>query len=308
VAFRRWNKLAMLHKLEAAYGEQAAPSAADAIVASNITFTPIEADEVERDRLLPYLGNQGSILASEYGKVEFDIEMAGAGAAGDVPRYGSLLRVAGMSETITANTSVVYHIIESDVESGTLIFNSDGVEHVFLGAQTNIAMNWVSKAIPKFRFSMIGLLGDITDTLLPAVTAAGWVDPIVASKKNTTMSIHGWNAVAESLSIDLGNKLEPRFLIGDERIVIPDRKATGSAVVEARSLATINWFERARNKTRGLVKMTHGETVGNIVEVECSAVEIGKPSQGQTQGIVNYTLPLAICPTAGLDELTITVR
>lgn len=308
MAVRRWRKLAMLHKLEATYGTDAAPLAANGIVATNITFTPFQAEEVSRDLFLPYMGNQGVVLAAVHGRIEFDVEIAGAGAAGTVPRYGSLLRACGMSETVTAATSVEYEIIEDAVESGTLYFNSDGVQHVFLGSQCNVALTFTPKQIPKYRFSVVGLLGEIEDAAMPAVTMAGWITPLIVNKANTTLQLHGGGSVAESLSVDLGNTLTPRFLIGDERIMISDRKSTGSAVVEARHLAEINYFQRALDRTRDDLILVHGTVAGNIVEVTGPAVELGSPTQGQTDGIINYTIPLSFCPVAGMDELKITVR
>ena len=307
MAVRRWRKLAMLHKLEDTYMTDAAPAEADAIVATNISFTPIEADEVSRDLYLPYLGNQGVVLAAEYGKIEFDVEIAGAGSAGLAPRYGSLLQVAGMSETVSG-AEVTYSIIEDDVPSGTLYFNSDGVQHAFIGAQANVQVTFTPKQIPKFRFTVQGMLGDIEDAALPGVSLTGWTTPLVVSKANTTMSLHGAGSVAESLTIDLGNTLTPRFLIGDERMMISDRKTTGTAVVEGRTLAEVNWFDKARSRTRGALSLTHGTETGNIVEISAPAVEIGKPTQGETDGIVNYSLPISLCPVSGRDEITITTR
>lgn len=308
MGIRRWRKLAMLHAIEATYMTDAAPTAADGIVATNITFTPIEADEVSRDLYMPYLGNHGVVLAAEYGKIEFEVEIAGAGAAGDVPKFGSLLRVCGMAETVTAATKVEYTIVEDGVESGTLYFNSDGVQHVFLGGQANVQLTFTPKQIPKFKFTFQGMLGAITDAALPAFSLTGWTTPVVVSKANTAMSLHGAGAVAESLAIDLGNTLTPRFLIGDERMLISDRKSTGTAVVEARLLAEIDWFAKARSRVRGALSIIHGTAAGNIVEVPAPAVEIGKPTQGNTDGIINYSIPLALCPVTGMDEFKIIVR
>ncbi|SCD23650.1 hypothetical protein [Brucella inopinata] len=306
---RRWNKLAMLFGLEASYGEDATPTAADAIIGTNVTFTPIEGEEVSRDLLLPYMGHQGITLAGIYARLEFEIEVAGAGAAGTAPRYGSILRAAGMAETIEAGTSVTYSIIEEGLESGSLYFVMDKVQHILLGCQANIAPSFVPSQIPRFRVTVLGLLGTITDVaVMPAVTMAGWTTPLTVSKTNTTMSLHGWDSVAESLSLDLGNVLTPRMLIGDELIMISDRKSVGTAVVQAESLATINWFDRALKRTRGALAFKHGNVAGNIVEFPASAVEVGKISQGQTNNIMNYSLPLFLCPTAGLDELKIIIR
>ena len=308
MAVRRWKKLAILHKLETVYGTSAAPLAADAIIASNVSFTPLEAEEVSRDLMLPYMGNQGVVLAAEHGRIEFDVEIAGAGAAGDVPRYGSLLRAAGFIETITADTSVEYEIIEDAAESGTIFFISDGVQHVFVGGRCNLSLTFTPKQIPKYRVTFLGLLGAISDVALPVVTKTGWVDALVVKKSTTVMSLHGWGNIAESLSVELGNTLTPRFLIGDERILTSDRSSTGTAVVEARHMSEANWFAKAQSRARGALSLVHGTAVGNIVEITAPAVEIGKPTQGQTDGIVNYTLPLSFCPVNGMDELKIIVR
>lgn len=309
MAIRRWRKLAILHKIEATYGTDATPAAADALIGSNVTFTPMEGEEVNRDLILPYLGNQGVILAGLYGRLEFDIEIAGAGGAGDVPAYGSLLRVCGLAETVTAATSVEYSIIEDAQESGTLYFISEKVQHVLLGGRATVTFTFTPKGIPKFRFTYQGLLGTITDIgAMPAVDQSAWIKPLVVSKANTTMSLHGWAAVAESLTVDLGNTLTPRFLIGDELIAITDRQSSGTAVVEAKSLATINWFDIAQSRARDALSLVHGKVAGNIVELAAPKVEIGRPTQGQTDGIVNYSLPLMFCPEDGLDELVLTVR
>lgn len=305
---RRWPTLAMLHKIEAAYGIDAAPAAADALIATNITFTPYEATAISRDLMLPYLGHQGEIMTAEYGKIEFDIEIAGAGAAGTVPKYGSILRSCGFAETITAATKVEYSIVESAQESGSIYFNSDGVQHAFVGGRGNLSMNLVPKQIPKFRVSYMGMLGTVTDAAFPAVSMAGFITPVPVSKANTTLSLHGYTGPAESLSIDLGNTVTPRFLIGEEEMKITDRKTTGTAVLVATSIATQNWFAVTQARTRGALQAVHGIVAGNIVEISGPAVEIGKPSQGQTDNIVNYSLPLAFCPVTGRDELLITVR
>ena len=306
---RRWNKLAMLTKIETVYGTDPVPAAADAIIGKNVSFTPIEGEEVSRDLMLPYMGNQGTILTATYGRIEFDVEIAGAGAAGTVPKYGSLLRAAGLAATVTAGTSVVYSIVEDAVESAALYFISDKVQHVFVGAQTNVAMNFVPKQIPSFKITMMGLLGAITDIgAMPNVTLTGWTTPVPVSKANTTFTLHGWAATAENVSIDLGNTLTPRMLIGDERILISGRQSSGSAVVAAKALSEIDWFGKSRSSARAAMTLQHGTTPGNIVQISAPAVQIGKPTQGQTDNIANYTLPLKLCPSTGRDELTITVR
>jgi len=309
MAIRRYKKMAVLAKIEDTYGEDAAPTAAEALVMTNVTFTPLEGDEVSRDLMLPYLGNQGMIITGQYATLQGEIEIAGSGTAGTAPKYDSLMRASGLAQTVTVDTSVDYEIIEDQEEAVSVYFISDKVQHVLLGARGNLSLNFVPKQIPRFTFTLTGLLGTITDIVaMPAVTLTGWEKPLPVSKANTTMSLHGWSSIAESLALNLGNTVTPRFLIGDELIAITDRSGTGTAVVEAKSLAEVNWFAAAQNRTRGALSLVHGTAAGKIVEVTAPAVEIGKPTQGQTNNIVNYSLPLGLCPIDGLDEFKLTVR
>ena len=308
MAVRRFNKLAALVAIEATYGTDAAPVAADAIIMSNVSFTPLEGDEVNRDLILPYLGNQGMVITGQYGRLECDVEIAGSGTAGTVPAYDALMRACGLAQTVTVDTSVEYSIVEDDQEAVSIYFIQDKVQHVLLGARGTVSLSFAPSQIPHFRFSMTGLIGTITDASNPAVTMDGWETPVAVSKANTTMSLFGWASVAESLSIDLGWTVTPRFLIGDELILLSDRSSTGTAVVEAKAISEIDWFVAAKDRTRGALSLIHGTVAGNIVEITAPSVEIGKPTQGETNGIVNYSLPLALCPDTGLDELSILVR
>ncbi|MGZ2403363.1 phage tail tube protein [Rhizobium ruizarguesonis] len=304
---RFFRKLAILVKPEITQGEDAAPAAANAVILSNVTFTPITGDRISRDLLLPYLGNQGVILAGIYGRIEGDLEIAGSGVAGTAPKFSSLMRAASFAETVTAGTKVEYTIVEDGTETVSVYFVSDKVQHVFVGAKANFAPSFVTKNYPKARINIVGMLGTITDVgAMPVVSRAGWGTPVPVSKANTIFSLHGWNAVAESLSLDLGNTLTPRFLMGDERVVVSNRSATGTAVVEAKALSEVNWFDKTQSKVGGALSIKHGTQAGNIVTITAPRVEIGEPTQGQTDGILNYSLPLDLVPVNGLDELKIT--
>ena len=73
-------------------------------------------------------------------------------------------------------------------------------------------------------------------------------------------------------------------------------------------LETVDWFTIARAATRAALRLVHGTAAGHIVQVDAPAVQIGRPTQGQSNNIVNYTLPLMLTPSAGNDDLSITVR
>lgn len=306
---RKHRKLACLAKIETVYATDSVPTgAANAIQLNDVTLTPLAGEDVSRDLLLPWLGHQGTELTGNYLQLEFSVEIAGAGAAGTVPGYGALLRACAFSETITALTSVVYEPVSDGEESVSIYFVHDGVRHVALGCRGNCQMDFAPRQIPRFRFTMMGLLGVVSDQALPSVDLASFQKPVPVSKAATSLSLHGASRIAESVSIDLGNEVEPRFLIGDERIQLTDRQSSGSAVVEAKTMAEKNWFDAAQAKTLDTLQVVHGTAAGHIVQVDAPKVQIGRPTQGQNQKIITYTLPLMLIPNTGDDELVITVK
>lgn len=306
---RKFRRLALLAKRETTYGTDSVPTgAADAIRALNATITPMAGEEQARELILPHLGHQGVLLSGHYVRLEFEVEVAGAGAAGSVPGYGVLLRGCAMSETVTAGTSVAYQPQSTGEESVSIYWVQDGVRHIAIGSRGTVSMDFEAKKIPRFKFSFMGLMGTITDQALPAVTFTNFRDPLPVSMAATTLSLHGSALVAERVSVDLGNSIEPRHLIGEETIELVDRKATGTIIAEAMLIAQRDWFTIARNRTRGALALQHGVAAGAIVQLAAPAVEIGRPTQGQSQGIINHSLPLMLVPNAGNDELVITVR
>lgn len=306
---RKHRKLACLAKVETVYGTDSVPTgAADAIQLNDVTLTPLAGEDVARDLLLPFLGHQGIELTGNYVQLEFGVEVAGAGAAGDVPGYGALLRACGLSETITPLTSVVYQPVSDGEEAVSIYFLQDGVRHVALGCRGTCQVSFAPLQIPRFRFQLMGLLGTVSDQALPGVDLASFQAPVPVSRAATTLALHGASRIAESLSIDLGNEVQPRFLIGDERMQLTDRQSTGSAVVEAKTMADKNWFDAATSKTTGSMQLVHGTAAGHIVQIDAPKVQIGRPTQAESQKIINYTLPLMFLPDAGDDELVLTVR
>lgn len=306
------RRIVILAKIETDYGTSAAPTAAaNAIrVMTGATITPMAGDTVQRDLVSPHMGAQGILLAGDYAEVKFKVELTGAGDAGDVPAYGPLLRACSMAETIVADTSVTYTPVTDGPEAVTIFWNDDGVNHAMLGARGTAVLTLVPKQIPTVEFTLRGLAGPIADMARPAATYAPMPDPLIVRTTVTTTNLHGQALAAptETVTVDLGNQLELRNLIGEDEVIIADRSMKGTAVLEAKTLAATNWFQVVKDRTRGALAVQHGTVAGNIVELAAPAVEIDRPSYGATQGIRNISLPLIMCPVSGNDELSIIVR
>ncbi|MGD9476146.1 phage tail tube protein [Shinella sp. G-2] len=309
MAERYVDNLAILCKIEANYGVSAAPTgAANAMVLRNVTYEPLAGQDIELDRYKPYMGHQGIFLTGDYCRLRGEFDIAGSGVAGTAPACSPLLRSCGLQEVIDAVVDVQYSPVSKLFESSTIFYNDDGVNHVMLGVRGKLTASLSPGGIPSFTVEMIGLLGTFSDTALPPVNDSAWIEPVPVNKANTTVSLHGHAGACEGLTWDLGNTVEPRLLINQESIRQTGRKATGSAIFEATSLAEKNWIQIARARTLGALAAQHGTVAGNIVKFDMPKVQIGRPTYGETQRIRNNTLPLIIRPNAGNDELVITFK
>lgn len=311
MARRFFRKMAWLTKVEATYGTDAVPTgAANAIQVSDVTVTPLQGDQVRRDLIMPYFGDQGMVIAGAHATIQGSVEIAGAGTPGNTPGYAPLLRACGLAEIVTPGTKVEYQPVSAGQDAVSCYMLMDGVRHAFVGARGTLSLSIASRQIPRYQFTLTGLLGATpeSDQALPVANYGGFQKPLVGSKANSTFSLHGLQAPMESLSFDLGNQVEPRMLIGAESIEIVDRRTSGSAVIEAVSIGQKDWYALARSSTRGTLAVKHGTADGNIVELEAAAVQIGMPTYGNSQGIVTNSLPLIFSPITGDDEFTLRIR
>jgi len=310
---RHYHKLLAAVKDEVDYAVDSVPTgAANAIEMSNVTFTPLAGNEVERQYIRPYFGHQGSELVGQYNRVQFTVDFAGSGTAGVAPAWGPLLRATGWAETTVEDTSVIYERASDGNGSAVMYLNLDGVNHAMLGVRGKSSAALTSLSPSTLTFEMTGLLGPITDVPLPAAVYTAWKRGLVVTKANTPLcTLFGTPLIAQSLTLDFGQVVTTRHRIYEEGVHITDAKVTGSLQFEAKTQAAGgDWFARASAspKPRGALAFQHGPTAGNIIEITAGGVEVGAPSYTNSDGMWDYTVPFVAVPTDGDDEITITLR
>lgn len=304
------RKMAILAKIETTRGVDALPTgAANAILVSAVTLTPIEGDVVQRDNIKPYFGSAGSTLVTVYSKVAFSVEIAGVGVAGTLPGYSSLLRGCGISATVLADTSVTYAPVSDNAESLTIYGNVDGVLHKMTDAHGTVKAAVDAKGIPKWQFEFTGAFVPAVDAVLPAAAYATFMDPLGVNKVNTTLLIDGYAAAASAFAFDAGNTVVKRDLMNVDSVEITNRVSTGSVTFENTSVAVKDWIGMARASAKVAVALKHGQGATNVVEINAARAQIGKPSYSDVDGIQMTTIPLEFVPSAaGNDEWSIVVR
>jgi hypothetical protein len=300
----------IMAKAEVTYGVDSTPvGTANAVLVRNLTITPLAGERVSRDVVRPFLGASEELVATRYVQVEFEVEMAGAGAAGSLPGYDAILKACGMSGTVSAGVSVTYAPISSAFPSLTIIYNVDGVQHKITGARGNMEISVQARAIPFYKFTFTGLYNAPTDTAATAQTLTAFQTPLVVNTANTSgYSLHSYGGAMESLSINLNNEVVYRSLVGAEDVLITNRSISGTATFEAPTMAQKDYFTASLAATLGNLGVVHGVSAGNRVEIASARVSLSGASYSEMNGIHMLTVPFQMVPSASGNEFSLIVR
>lgn len=311
MARKLWRRQVILAKPEVTYGvDPTLTGAANALLAENIELTPMDSQNEERGYMTPYFAAKPSMRTFLAQKLAYSVELAGAGVAGGIPGYAPSLRACGLAALQTVGTDIQFTPVSTGQESVAHVMNIDGTRHILLGGRSDAEFTFENQKRPLVRFTNTSLWAAPTAVVLPVPVLTGFKRPLIASKANTVVTLFGWaNPTVARIVFRLGNQVVSRFLIGDEEVLITDRKVTGEIVVDATDLVTFNPFLLARDGTTGPISVVHGgATAGNIVQVDCPALELQAPTLGQADGIAQWTIPFSALPVTGDDELKITVK
>lgn len=307
---KNFRNMLVLAKIQPTANTDAAPTpAANAILARGVAPSPVVANFADRDLMQPYFGNTGKVQIGAYSQVEFEVELAGAGAAGTAPKYGPLLRACAFGETITAGTKVDYAPVTTVQEMVTIWVYLDGVVHKMTDCKGSVSFQLDAGGIPVMRFNFVGFVGSVSDATPTGTSYTGWTAPLGVTKANTpTFTLHSIAVKATQFSIDMANDVNYRNYIGSESVNLTDRKPTGSTTFEYDAVSVKDWFTPVRLGTLSTLQMVHGTTAGNIVQIDAPKVQLTNPSLSEDTGIAMLSLGLELQPNAGNDEIVISVK
>jgi len=306
----KYRKRIVLAKIEVSYGVDPTPTgAANAILVHDLQFQPLIAETINRDLVRPSLGNDLSIHVGNHIGVTFDVEIAGAGAAGTAPAYGPLLRACGLNETITPTTKVEYAPVSTGEKSLTIYFHLDGQRHKLTGARGTFGFTLGANQIPRLRFSFLGLWNAPASVTDPTPDFTAFKVPLPVNNGNTpTFNLHAADYVMYSFEFNQANQVSHLDLVNDESVLIVDRKPAGSCVIEAPTIGTKDWFTTAKGSTTGALTITHGVSAGAIFEFTADVVQVLNPSYGDSDGRATVSMGLSFVPTVGDDDFLITIK
>lgn len=305
------RNMLLLAKIETVSGTDSVPTAAlNSILARGIAPTPVNAEFADRDLIRPYFGATGQVQVSSYSSIEFEVELAGAGAAGTVPKYAPLLRACGFAETVSAGVKVDYAPLTTNQQSVTIYCFLDGIRHVMTGCKGSVSFSLSARGIPVMRYTFTGFSATVSDVANPTGSDfSGFIAPLAINKLNTpTFSLHSTAVKVTDFSVDMANQIDYRNYIGSEDVTFTNRAPTGSITFEYDTIASKNWFSTTAAGTLAPMQMIHGTTAGNIVQIDAPRVQVTDPAISDDNGLAFLSLNLALQPNVGNDEILLSIR
>ena len=302
------RKRVILIEAESSYGTDPGMATSTVVLVRDLSITPQSSDVVNREVVRPFLGASEQLLANTRVECTFSVELAGSGTAGAAPRYGDALKACGFSESIVSNTSVTYAPVSSSFSSITIHYNVDGVRHIVSGCRGTFTINASVGEIPSIDFTFTGVYATPTDSALPTVSYGNQATPLIFKNGNTTnFQLYSFAGALQSLTLEVGNTLVYRELVGGTKeVLLTDRAATGSVMIEAPTLAQKDYFSAALiDYTLGNLQVTHGTQAGNIVQFTSSKVDIGDVNYGEMDGVTMLEIPYTLIPSTSGDEMSL---
>lgn len=313
----KWRSKTILTKAETVYGTDPVPTAANAVLLTDVQLQPMEGEDVSRNLEQPYMGAQEDIAAAIRVVLTGSFELVGSGATGVAPGWSALIRAMGVAEVITPDTgvgandgTVEYSPITDGHESVATYINIGPTRHVIRGMRGTGVITVNAQGIPVCRGTWTGLFTTPVDQVAPAVDLSNFVEPQIASKTNTPVfTIGGVAFVMRSFEMNLGCDVQPIMLVGHEEIVIVDRAEAISTSVWAVPMATYNPYVKAQTpKPKQAVVLQHGTIIGRRVKIDAPTATQGRLSGiNNNQGVVEWPLSLTPLPNQGNDQWMITL-
>lgn len=305
------RKFLVLAKIETTQFTDAAPVAAtNSILVENLKVSPLKVDTEDRNLVRSYYGYSDQIPVMEEAQIEFDVECAGAsGALGTAAAYGPLLRACAFAEVLTGGVKTEYNPISSAFEYLTIYCYRDGLLFKFLGCAGNVSFEFGAKKLPHMHFRFVGKYAAVTDAAIPGgASFSGFRQPVASiPAKMGTVTIGAYAAKIAALTLDMANDVQHAIWMNNETNAIMDRRPKGSITVEMVTVATKDYWSDVRNATLAALTFTHGVTALNIFALTAPQVQLSTVEETEYNGTLALKFDAAFLPSAGNDEVKITL-
>ena len=257
---------------------------------AEITF---EVETIDRELDDATLGYKPQLLVGQHFTFSTEIEIAGAGTAGNVPAYGDLLKIGAFSETVNAGTDVTYTQLDDDSwPDATFYFYASGRNHKVLSAQANVSWTISNGGVPTFTLSITGTYGGVLSAAMPA-PAFSQTKPVKVGNQYTTFSLDGTEYALVNFSSDQNNEVNYTDLPGYEGVSIDDIAPEGEIEILVPDHGDFDPYAIINSEAEVFLPFTlqHGTSAGNIVSFSNTQLQILGVGYGEFEGKRTFVMP-----------------
>jgi len=312
---RRIKNTIVTAKVETTAGTDAVPTgAANAVLISDATITPLDAASIDRALMRGYLGGSEQLVGPGSVKMSYSVELAGSGAAATPPAWGQLLQGCAASEgLLTTPARVEYTPVSTSFKTLTQYYYDDGLVHKLLSSMGNCTLSAKVGERPMLRFEWVGLDGGIVATPNPTGTFTAWKKPVAMTRANVVDIALGATYAAGALTggalynstgleMNFGNTVNFSAMLSSETVDISDRQSTATMEVELSAAQEVALMEKVKaNETQSLGFII-GTASGNKVLFFAPAVQLTNPRKSELNGNRLIGFDLRLVPVNGNDE------
>lgn len=219
-----------------------------------------------------------------------------------ITSYNGTTKIASVDRPFSAAPDLIlftipefvrYDEISDGFQSLTTDFHVDNVLHEYYDCKGTVSMAFKAGEVGMLNFDFTGLLNTYENMTLPAVTYSNNVKPLPINAENTTVIFHGYTGAVSDVSIDKGNTVTHRDLMGQENITITDFKPVGSITLEATTPNQKNFIDIIRAQSSGNLIIQHG-IIGNMFVVSAPSVTLTDPTYSEQDGKTFWTFKLVL--------------
>lgn len=313
----------VLMALEAVAGVDIGPTGADdAVLVSEMSITPLDAQNIDRNLVRGYFGASEQLVGPASVKISFSVELAGSGVAATPPAWGKLLLACAAGEgLLTGPARVEYTPVSSGLKTATCYYFDDGVLHKAVGVMGNAMLSAKVGARPMLKFEFVGLDAGISAANDSPVFTA-WKTPVAMTKANVIdiklgsnyavgALTGGTDYASTGLDMNFGNTVNFTPLLSSETVDITDRQSTGTVELELTAAQEVALMASVKANQIQSLAIGIGLVAGNKIIVHAPAVQLLNPKKVDLNGkrLIGYDLRFVPTPTGtGNDEWRIVTQ
>lgn len=308
-------------KVETTTGVDAAPTgAANAVLVSDVSITPLDAQAIGRNLIRGYFGGSEQLVGPASVKISYTVELAGSGTAATAPAWGPLLQGCAAAEGILSTPArVEYSPVSTGLKSLTQYYYDDGVVHKVLASMGNCTLSAKVGERPVLRFEWTGLDGGIAATPNVTPTFTPWKKPVAMTKANVVDVTLGATYAAGALTggtihnstgleLNFGNVVNFSAMLGTETVDITDRESTATIELELTAAQEVALMATVKANTTQSLALTIGTTAGNKIIVFAAAAQLTNPRKSELNGKRLIGFDVRLVPVNGNDEWLIVTQ